>query len=117
MSESSSHRPEKYCRETQYYKGVPITLIVYTERHFAALKAKRFMLGPPGTSQNIWIPNKYLEPDGRIKSDADIDWIMRRAWAENKFKYAGIGIDPRTWTPADPAVNAPPKQKGKSPWN
>lgn len=110
MPSKRTYKPNKYCREMQYYKGIPLQLIVYTEEHFAQLKAKRFMLGPQGTSQNIWIPNKYLEPDGRIKQDADLDWVMRRAWAENKFKYAGIDIDPYTWARVDPAVNAPARR-------
>lgn len=110
MPKTGTYKPGKYCTETQYYRGIPIRLIVYTEQHFAALKAKRFMLGPAGTTQNIWIPNKYLEPDGRLKDGADIDWIMRRAWAENKFKYAGIGIDPYTWAVVDPSVNAPARR-------
>lgn len=93
-------RPEKYCTETQYYRGIPLTLIIYDEQHFAALKAKRFMLGGPTSTQNVWIPNKYLDEAGRILPNADIDWIMRRAWRENKFKYAGIAINPVTWKEA-----------------
>ena len=93
------YRPGKYHTETQYYKGIPVTLIVYTEQHFAALRAKRFMLGPKGTSQNIWIPNSLLDERGKIRDGADLDWIFQRAYRENKFKYAGIDIDPYTWRP------------------
>lgn len=96
---NQARRPEKYCRETQYYKNVPLKLIVYTESHFAALKAKRFMLGDPKYNQNLWIPNCYLDDTGRIKPGADLDWAMQRAYRENKFKYAHIGVNPYTWQP------------------
>lgn len=104
-------RPEKYCTETQYYKGVPVTLIVYEEAHFAALRAKRFMLGSRG-GQNVWIPNKYLDDAGRILPDADLDWLFRRAHRENKFFYAGIDVNPQTWTPETPAPQSGHARKG-----
>lgn len=89
--------PEKYCTETQYYKGIALRLIVYTEKHFAALRAKRFMLGDPRRNQNIWIPNSYLDETGRILPNANLDWAMQRAYRENKFRYAQIPINPYTW--------------------
>lgn len=98
--------PEKYCRETQYYKGIPLRLIVYTEAHFAALKAKRFMLGDPKHNQNIWIPNCYLDGTGRILPGANLDWAMQRAYRENKFRYARIPINPYTWQPEPVAETA-----------
>ncbi len=64
-----------------------LRLIVYTERHFAALNAKRFMLMmPDGTEsrQNIWIPNSYLLPDGTINPDKDLSWLYKK-W-ENQHK-------------------------------
>lgn len=94
--------PEKYHTETQYYKGIPVTLIVYDEAHFAALRAKRFMLGTKG-NQNVWIPNSYLDEAGRIRDGANLDWLFQRAYRENKFWYARIGINPNTWTPETPA--------------
>ena len=86
-----------YNKTTQHYKGVPVTLIVYTEKHFAKLRAKRYMLGDPKYNQNIWIPNSCLLPDGTIRPDANLDWIFLRAHRERKFMYARIDIDPRTW--------------------
>ena len=59
------------------YKNVPLRLIVYTEAHFSRLKAKRFMID--GSNQNVWIPNRFLEPDGTIKSNADIDFVFHKA--------------------------------------
>lgn len=91
------YQPEKYCSGVQYYKGIPLTLIIYTERHFAALRAKRFMLGDPKYNQNIWIPNTYLDESGHIKEGFNLDWAMQKAYRENKFKYAHIAINPYTW--------------------
>ena len=71
-------------------------LIVYTEKHFAALRAKRYMLGRTG-NQNIWIPNSYLLPDGTLDPAKNLDWVFQRAYRENKFQYAGINVSPYTW--------------------
>ena len=81
-------------RDTQYYKGIPVILIVYTENHFARLKAKRFLIGDPKYKQNIWIPNQFLEPDGTIKPNVNIDFVFRKAYDQNKFKIAHIDINP-----------------------
>lgn len=59
------------------YKNVPLRLIVYTEGHFAKLKAKRFTIN--GTNQNIWIPNAYLEADGTLKENINIDFIFYKS--------------------------------------
>lgn len=67
----------KYNTSIQMYKNIPLKLIVYTEQHFARLKAKRFTIN--GSNQNIWIPNVYLEPDGTIKANANIDFIFYKA--------------------------------------
>lgn len=72
------------------YKNVPLKLIVYTEEHFARLKAKRFIIN--GTNQNVWIPNKYLEPDGTIKPDANIDFVFYKA--RRQLELAGITFHP-----------------------
>lgn len=72
------------------YKNVPLKLIVYTEEHFARLKAKRFIIN--GTNQNVWIPNKYLEPDGTIKSDANIDFVFYKA--HRQLELSGITFHP-----------------------
>lgn len=68
------HLYEKYNTKTQFYKGVPLNLIVYTESHFARLKAKRFVINH--TNQNLWIPNKYLLEDGTIKPNSNIDFVL-----------------------------------------
>lgn len=90
-------RPEKYNGNTQYYKGIPVRLIIYTESHFAALRAKRFMLGGKTSTQNIWIPNAYLDETGTIKPGVNLDWLFQKAYRQNKFRYAGIAINPFTW--------------------
>lgn len=86
-----------YNASPQYYHGVMLTLIVYTEEHFARLRAKRFMLGDPKYGQNVWIPNTFLEPDGTIKPDANLDWIFRTAYTQKKFEYARIQGNPYNW--------------------
>lgn len=87
----------EYNNKTQYYKGIPIKLIVYTEKHFARLNAKRFMLGDPKANQNIWIPNAYLESNGTIKNGVNIDFIFKKAYCQKKFYYAHININPMLW--------------------
>ena len=85
----------KYNTDVQFYKGIPVRLIVYTEKHFARLNAKRFTLNH--SSQNIWIPNCYLNNDGTIKADANIDFIFVQAYRQHKLQYAGININPLEW--------------------
>lgn len=72
-------------------------LIRYTDKHFARIKAKRFLMIPKdrktGTKlQNVWIPNVYLEADGTIKPDADIDFVFQQALRQNKFEAGGIPV-------------------------
>lgn len=86
----SYHKPRyqasKYNQTVQHYKHIPLKLIVYTEQHFSRLKAKRFVIN--GTHQNVWIPNRYLMPDGTIKPDANLDFVFRNAG--RKLELAGI---------------------------
>lgn len=77
---------DKYNTEIQMYKNVPLQLIVYTENHFAKLKAKRFTIN--GTNQNIWIPNVYLEPDGTLKENINIDFIFYKS--ARQLELAGV---------------------------
>ena len=89
--------PEKYNLQWQEYRGIPVKLILYDERHFAALRAKRFLLGK-GTGQNLWIPNVYLEPDGTIKPGADLDWAFKKAFRQNKFTHPSLAaFNPLAW--------------------
>lgn len=67
----------------QIYKTIPLMLI---KRNYTGRKAKRFAIN--GTNQNVWIPNKYLEPDGTIKSGEDIDYVFRKS--QNQLRHAGI---------------------------
>lgn len=76
--------------ETQYYKGVPLTLIPYAKVYYDQKKAKRFQLGDHKYGQNLWIPNYYLEPDGKIKDSANLDFAMRIAVRQKKFQYAHL---------------------------
>lgn len=80
---------DKYNTDVQMYKNVPLKLIVYTESHFANLKAKRFTIN--GTNQNLWIPNVYLEPDGTIKTNANIDFIIYKS--ARQLELAGIKFE------------------------
>lgn len=86
----------QYNTKIQDYKGIKIRLIKYTDKHFARLKAKRFLLIKPVEndypSQNFWIPNCYLQADGTLKPNINIDWAFAKAVRANKFKYAGINI-------------------------
>ena len=68
---------------TQVYKGIPLKLI---DRRYGRFKAKRFIIN--STNQNVWIPNKHLEPDGTIKSGENLDYVFQHA--VNQLNYAGI---------------------------
>ena len=81
---------KKYNTNTQMYKNIPLKLIIYTKSHFDRLKAKRFTINH--TKQNVWIPNKYLEPDGTIKTDANIDFVFYKA--SRQLELAGIKFQP-----------------------
>lgn len=67
-----------------------------TPEHFARLKAKRFLLINPkikdNSSQNILIPNAYLQEDGTLEPYVNIDFVFRTAALQRKFEYAGITI-------------------------
>lgn len=73
------------------YKNVPLKLIVYTEKHFQRLKAKRFTIN--GTNQNVWIPNCYLKEDGTIKLFANIDFIFFKS--KRQLEIAGVTFKPQ----------------------
>ncbi|AFQ96380.1 hypothetical protein [Bacillus phage vB_BceM_Bc431v3] len=66
----------------QHYKGIRLQLI---NRKYGERKAKRFTLG--GTNQNVWIPNKHLESDGRLKYGQNIDYVFRQA--QRQLELAG----------------------------
>lgn len=84
--QKNSKEYDKYNTGTQMYKNVPLQLIVYTENHFTKLKAKRFTIN--GTNQNIWIPNIYLEPDGTLKENINIDFIFYKS--ARQLELAGV---------------------------
>ncbi len=71
--------------ETQYYKGIPLTQI---DRGYGQAKARRFTINH--TNQNCWIPLKHLEPDGTIKPNQDIDYVI--IGNKHQFKFAGVTI-------------------------
>ncbi len=85
-----THNHIQYNINTQWYKNVPLKLIVYTDKHFARLKAKRFRVND--TNQNVWIPNCYLEQDGTIKPDSNIDFIFYKS--KRQLELAGITFQP-----------------------
>lgn len=69
--------------ETQYYKGIPIRLII---RNYSGYNAKRYTLN--GTSQNVWIPNKFLREDGTLMNGRNIDFVFKKA--RNQCRIAGL---------------------------
>lgn len=71
--------------EEQYYKEIPLLLI---NRDYSRYKAKRFRIN--NTNQNVWIPNKHLEEDGKIKENENLDYIFKKA--VNKLQLAGLNI-------------------------
>lgn len=80
----------KYNTDVQFYKNVPLKLIVYTDAHFKRLKAKRFTIN--GTNQNVWIPNTFLQADGTIIPGINIDFVFLKA--SNQLAKAGITFEP-----------------------
>lgn len=84
MTRTYSH--DKYNRNIQYYKGIPLKLIIYTEEHFSTLNAKRFMIIGSKAKQNLWIPNVYLEEDGSIKKKANLDWLFIKPANQHKLE-------------------------------
>lgn len=71
--------------EEQYYKEIPLLLI---NRDYSRYKAKRFRIN--NTNQNVWIPNKHLEENGKIKENENLDYIFKKA--VNKLQLAGLNI-------------------------
>lgn len=80
----------RYNNNIQYFKNIPLRLIVYTDNHFKRLKAKRFMI--EGTNQNIWIPNSCLFEDGTIKSEKSIEWIFKKQKTLHKLELCNLKI-------------------------
>lgn len=76
----------------QYYKGVRLKLLGLTEYEFEKYKAKRYIIGADNSGQNIWIPNCYLQEDGTLKENINIDFVMKKAIYQKKFEYAEINI-------------------------
>lgn len=71
--------------QKQFYKDIPLKLI---NRNYENYKAKRFVIND--TNQNIWIPNIYLEPDGTLKKNINLDFIFDKQETKNKLKLAGL---------------------------
>lgn len=77
----------------QNYKGLPLQLSNTAESRFDHLKAKCFLIlnkdnQPSG--QNLWIPNKFLNPDGTIDQTKNIDWLFRKTENAEKLRLAGF---------------------------
>lgn len=88
--EETNNKP-KYNTNDQHYKGILLNLIARTDYMFKM--AKRFSLNR--TNQNVWIPNIYLEEDGTIRKNVDIDFVFRKAQVQLSLAgYTGaiIGI-------------------------
>ena len=73
----------KYNTNDQYYKGILLKLV--NGYDYSCRGGKRFSLNH--TYQKIWIPNVYLEEDGTLKEDVNIDFVFRKA--QNQLSYAG----------------------------
>lgn len=67
-----------------YYKGIRLALI--PRKDYKHKQAKRFTLN--GTNQNVWIPNKHLEPSGKLREGENIDYVLRRA--QRQLELAGV---------------------------
>lgn len=78
----------------QVYKGISIYLI---KRNYDGYNAMRYLLGSKNSGQNIWIPKCYLEEDGTLKPNINIDFVFKKAFNQKKFMYAGININPYNW--------------------
>lgn len=81
-----------YNTSIQTVCGVHLKLIVYTEAHFARMKAKRFLILTPDQkipeqTQNIFIPNTCLLPDGTIQGD--VRWIFQKKDTRRKLQILG----------------------------
>jgi hypothetical protein len=70
--------------DIQRYKGVPLRLIIRGD--YKTSKARRFILND--TNQNVWIPCAYLQTDGTIKPNVNIDFVFFKS--KRKFELAGI---------------------------
>ena len=75
---------------TQYYKGIPLQQI---DRGYGQAKARRYTVN--NTNQNIWIPLTYVEPNGTLKENIDIDWVLvkERRTLEKAGVLINIGIN------------------------
>jgi hypothetical protein len=71
--------------KTQQYKGIPLKLI---NRKYEKYKAKRYTIN--GTNQNVWIPNCYLEDDGTIKKNSNLDFIFNNKQGRRKLELAKV---------------------------
>ncbi|AAS91585.1 hypothetical protein [Staphylococcus phage 812] len=71
--------------DIQYYKGIPLQQI---DRGYGQARARRFTIN--NTNQNIWIPMTYLKPNGTLKNNIDIDWILVKE--KCSLKKAGLVI-------------------------
>lgn len=85
----------KYNLNIQDYKGIKFRLI---KRKYESYNAKRYLLinsenyDPKHPSQNFWIPDIYLEEDGTVKPNANIDFVFVKAMFTRKLRYAGIKV-------------------------
>jgi hypothetical protein len=67
----------------QLYKDVVLT---QCNRKYGNSKARRFYLYT--TKQAIWIPCIYLEDNGTLKENANIDWLFQKPNNKNILKIA-----------------------------
>lgn len=67
----------------QFYNDIVLT---QCNRKYGDSKARRFYLY--NTVQAIWIPCVYLETDGTIKENANIDWIFKKPNNKNILRIA-----------------------------
>lgn len=83
--QSEEPQKQKMNFEMQYYKGIPLKLI---DRQYKYHKAKRYAVN--NTNQNFWIPNCYLEDDGTIKQNMNLDFIFKSKTGLHKLELAKV---------------------------
>lgn len=84
LEESDMVKTKGLTTELQQYKNIPLELI---HRGYPRDgKAKRFALN--GTNQNVWIPNVYLNADGSLKENINIDFVFKKSY--NQLRISGI---------------------------
>lgn len=79
-----------YNKNVQFYKNIPVTLAELSDEHHEKLQSKKFFIGNPKYKQSIWIPKMYLDRDGTIRENVNIDYIFKLAVLQHKFENTNL---------------------------